>query len=46
MRAMTMGMGARSQPLTLDYHDSRLVTGVPCYDKDKEVKEGYRRHNP
>ncbi|HIE9435406.1 TPA: terminase large subunit [Klebsiella pneumoniae] len=37
--AMTMGMGARSQPLTLIITTSGSSLESPCYDKDKEVKE-------
>nr|WP_323968235.1 terminase large subunit [Klebsiella pneumoniae] len=44
--AMTMGMGARSQPLTLIITTAGSSLESPCYDKDKEVKEVYRRHNP
>ncbi|EEN0869024.1 MULTISPECIES: terminase large subunit [Citrobacter freundii complex] len=37
--AMTMGMGARSQPLTLIITTAGTSLESPCYDKDKEVKE-------
>uniref|UniRef100_UPI001F07D2A5 terminase large subunit domain-containing protein n=1 Tax=Klebsiella pneumoniae TaxID=573 RepID=UPI001F07D2A5 len=37
--AMTMGMGARSQPLTLIITTAGSSLESPCYDKDKEVKE-------
>ncbi|MBX4308425.1 hypothetical protein K4G96_22740, partial [Mycobacterium tuberculosis] len=37
--AMTMGMGARSQPLTLIITTAGSSLEPPCYDKDKEVKE-------
>lgn len=37
--AMTTGMGARSQPLTLIITTAGVDLESPCYDKDKEVKE-------
>ena len=37
--AMTMGMGARTQPLTLIITPAGSSLESPCYDKDKEVKE-------
>ncbi|GAR05479.1 terminase large subunit [Salmonella enterica] len=37
--AMTLGMGARSQPLTLIITTAGVSLESPCYDKDKEVKE-------
>ncbi len=33
-----MGMGARSQPLTLIITTAGSSLESPCYDKDKEVK--------
>lgn len=38
-QAMTTGMGARSQPLTLIITTAGTDLESPCYDKDKEVKE-------
>ncbi|WP_276851029.1 terminase large subunit [Enterobacter oligotrophicus] len=37
--AMTLGMGARSQPLTLIITTAGVSLESPCYDKDKQVKE-------
>lgn len=37
--AMTLGMGARSQPLTLIITTAGTSLESPCYDKDKQVKE-------
>ncbi|EDQ2572295.1 terminase large subunit, partial [Salmonella enterica subsp. enterica serovar Hadar] len=37
--AMTLGMGARSQPLTLIITTAGVSLESPCYDKDKEIKE-------
>ncbi|EKI6056735.1 terminase large subunit [Salmonella enterica] len=37
--AMTLGMGARSQPLTLIITTAGVSLESPCHDKDKEVKE-------
>ncbi|EOS92851.1 phage terminase, partial [Erwinia tracheiphila PSU-1] len=37
--AMTTGMGARSQPLTLIITTAGVDLESPCFDKDKEAKE-------
>lgn len=44
--AMTLGMGARSQPLTLIITTAGTSLESPCYDKDKQVKEMLNGHVP
>lgn len=44
--AMTLGMGARSQPLTLIITTVGTSLESPCYDKDKQVKEMLNGHVP
>lgn len=44
--AMTLGMGARSQPLTLIITTAGTSLESPCYDKDKQVKEMLSGHVP
>lgn len=44
--AMTLGMGARSQPLTLIITTAGSSLESPCYDKDKQVKEMLNGHVP
>ncbi|EMJ4981567.1 terminase large subunit [Enterobacter hormaechei] len=44
--AMTLGMGARSQPLTLIITTAGKSLESPCYDKDKQVKEMLNGHVP
>ncbi|WP_213838797.1 terminase large subunit [Enterobacter hormaechei] len=44
--AMTLGMGARSQPLTLIITTAGTSLESPCYDKDKQVKEKLNGHVP
>ncbi|EMM2636005.1 terminase large subunit [Enterobacter hormaechei] len=44
--AMTLGMGARSQPLTLIITKAGTSLESPCYDKDKQVKEMLNGHVP
>ncbi|MEQ4744705.1 terminase large subunit [Enterobacter cloacae] len=44
--AMTLGMGARSQPLTLIITTAGTSLESPCYDKDKQVKEMLNGHLP
>ena len=44
--AMTLGMGARSQPLTLIITTAGTSLESPCYDKDKQVKEMLCGHVP
>ncbi|HAT2340111.1 TPA: terminase large subunit [Citrobacter freundii] len=45
-QAMTTGMGARSQPLTLIITTAGSDLESPCYDKDKEVKEALDEITP
>ncbi|MCC2026376.1 terminase large subunit [Enterobacter hormaechei] len=44
--AMTLGVGARSQPLTLIITTAGTSLESPCYDKDKQVKEMLNGHVP
>lgn len=44
--AMTLGMGARTQPLTLIITTAGTSLESPCYDKDKQVKEMLNGHVP
>lgn len=44
--AMTLGMGARSQPLTLIITTAGTSLESPCYDKYKQVKEMLNGHVP
>lgn len=44
--AMTLGMGARSQSLTLIITTAGTSLESPCYDKDKQVKEMLNGHVP
>ncbi|HFT7679555.1 terminase large subunit [Citrobacter portucalensis] len=44
--AMTLGMGARSQPLTLIITTAGTSLESPCHDKDKQVKEMLNGHIP
>ncbi|EMY7644241.1 terminase large subunit [Klebsiella aerogenes] len=44
--AMTLGMGARLQPLTLIITTAGTSLESPCYDKDKQVKEMLNGHVP
>ncbi|HGL8771147.1 TPA: terminase large subunit [Enterobacter hormaechei] len=44
--AMTLGMGALSQPLTLIITTAGTSLESPCYDKDKQVKEMLNGHVP